>query len=164
MSDERTADEAAGAGHDNETRVAHERRLDEAPAVLVIEAHAASHEPANVLPTFACGAAAVMDDAKRGKPGGLSDLVQAHAPIEVFEVEEEFRIETAGRVDRLAADEHAAAGHHRQSHDGRIARRIDGVAKIVPVEPAREQPPHKPRRKAAKEEIEHGWIALAKIV
>src|SRR5438045_5143962 len=85
------------------------RLSDDSPAVLAIEAHAALHEPADVLPSLARRASTVVDDAKRRHVRRFADLAQTHAPVVVLEIQEELRIEAAGRVDGLAAHEHANA-------------------------------------------------------
>ena len=105
--------------------------------------------------------AAVMNRAKRRQIHRLRDLVQAHAPVVVLEVEKILRIESAGGIDRLALDQHAAARHHRKSQHRLVARRIDVVAKLIAIEPPLEKPPHEARRESAQQEVEDRRIAFA---
>src|SRR4029453_18526374 len=133
----------------------------EPPAVLAIEKEGAAHEPADVLPPLAGRTAAVMHRAKRRQVGCGADLVEAHAPVVVLEIEKKFRVEAARRVDRLPAHEHAAAGHHRQTAHRQLALRIDDVPELVPLEAAREQPPYGTRRVTPQEQIEDRRISLA---
>ena len=88
-------------------------------------------------------------------------MVETHAPVVVLEVEEELRVEAAGRVDRLPAHQHAAAGQQRHSGHRLVARGIDDVAQLVALEALPEQAAHDARREAPQEEIEHRRIALA---
>ena len=121
--------------------------------MLAVETERALREPADVLPAFARGAATVMNDAERRQVGSLRHLVQPDAPIEVLEVEEELRIESAGRVDCLAANEHAATRHHRHAAHRLAPRGIDDVAHVIAVESPAKPSPEELGRKAAKEDF-----------
>src|SRR5665213_157613 len=84
---------------------------DPAPAMFAVETEAALDEPADVARALACGTSPVMDDLHRRHVGGTRDAVQAHRPVEVFEIEEELRVEAAAGVDRLAPHQQHRAGH-----------------------------------------------------
>src|SRR5690349_11453875 len=84
--------------------------LEPAPAMLAVEAPAAAHEPAHVREALGGRVATVMHDLHRGHVGRAGDLVEAHAPVEVLEIEEEARIEPARAVDGVAAHEHEGTG------------------------------------------------------
>src|SRR5205085_8495114 len=66
--------------------------LEPAPAMLAVEAATALHEPAHVREALARRVPAVMHDVHRRHVRGARDLVQAHAPVEVLEVQEEARV------------------------------------------------------------------------
>src|SRR5437660_24039 len=93
------------------------------PAMLAIETHAALHERFDMPPAFACGVAAVMNDAHRWHVRGGRDARKPHAPIVILEVEEEQRVETAGPIDRRAAHQHERAGERGHAED--FAGRLD---------------------------------------
>src|SRR5205823_12071710 len=82
--------------------------LNPFPAVLAIEPSGALREPGDVPPAFLRGAAAVVHDYHRRHIGASGDAVQAHAPIEVLEIEEIARVESARRVDRFPPRQHEA--------------------------------------------------------
>src|SRR5207248_2427987 len=89
------------------------RTLSPFPAMLAIEPSRALREPGNMPPSFLRRAAAVVHDSHRRHVSASGDLVQAHAPIEVLEIEEVSGIEAAGRVDGFPSRQHEAAAHDR---------------------------------------------------
>src|SRR2546421_11248602 len=108
--------------------------------MLVEEADRTLSEFDNVPPTLARRAAAVMNDSHRRHIRALRDRVQAHAPVEVLEIEEITWIEAAGGVDRVPAHEHEAAAHHRhRRHEAFGAGEPGGVAHLVAIEALPEQ-------------------------
>src|SRR6476469_6358859 len=102
--------------------------------MLRIEAHAACEKPADVPQAFRRRGAAVMDDADTRHERVARHHAKPHAPVEVLEVEEEARIETAGAVDHVAPDDQERTGHDR--HADRVARwiRIYNVAQLITCE------------------------------
>src|SRR5947207_10025704 len=131
---------------------------DPLPAVLAIETYAASHERFDMPPPFACGFAAVMNDAHRWHVRGGCDARQPHAPIVILEVEEERRVEAAGPIDRRAAHEHEGAGERRHAEHFAGWLDVDEIAHFVVIEPAAEQRAHDTRCETAQQQIEHRRI------
>src|SRR6059058_5775237 len=137
--------------------------LSPLPAVLVEEADRALREFDNVPPALARSADAVMNDPHRWHIRALRDAVQAHAPVEVLEIEEITRIEATGGVDRVPPHEHEATAHHRHRGDETFgAGERGGVAHLIAIEALPEQAAQCGGRKAAQRQIEHAGIALAR--
>src|SRR5712671_2080978 len=113
---------------------------------------------------FSRGAAAMMDDSHSGNVCAPGHAVQTHAPVEILEIKEKARIETAGRFDRLAAHEHERAAHGRNRRDRLIKRdAIDQIAHFVTIQPLAEQSPEYTWSEPAQRKIKHRRITLADI-
>src|SRR5438105_1331346 len=92
------------------------------PAMFVEKPRRAAHEISDVTRAFFPGAAAVMDDPHPGDIRGPGYPIEAHAPVEILEVQKKLRIEAAGRFDRFPANEHERAAHGGNRRDRLIDR------------------------------------------
>src|SRR5262245_28782142 len=102
--------------------------------MLAVETDGALDEPADMPGALVRRVTAVMHDPHRRQICRLRDLVDPHAPIVILEIEEEARIESAGRIDRRAPHEYARTRHRRNANHRVKLIRCDAIAQLVALE------------------------------
>src|SRR5580700_2053662 len=132
------------------------------PAMLVVEPQCAPREHDNVPPAFARRATTVMHDADCRYVRALRHAVQAHTPVEVLEVEEVARIETASGIEGLPAHQHETTAHHRHRRNALAC--TNSLAHLVAFKPRDKQSTQRGRGKTSNSQVEQRGVALAQVL